>query len=40
MIFKIRNEVIVNTHGEITVSFSEVWIDCKGWNDEFYRSPL
>jgi hypothetical protein len=30
MIFKIRNKVIVNTNGEITVSFSEVWTECKG----------
>jgi len=29
MRFNIRNQITINANGEITVSFSEVWIDCQ-----------
>jgi len=30
MIFKVRNQITINANGEITVSFSEIEIVCKG----------
>ncbi|GAB4117244.1 MAG: hypothetical protein Kow00103_13730 [Candidatus Caldatribacteriota bacterium] len=33
MFFKIRNQITINANGEITVSFSESWIECKGPDD-------